>query len=144
MRTNRAIGWIAPRSIAVATASASVSQLGMQQGSCSPCPLSGSIALQINSPVVNVPVLSNATVSQTANASSTSPPFKRMPCTKNLKKFPTYESSLLLRTRWLKVDDDHDQTIPVVNKEQSSFQLCNLNISIICSHMRETFLSMPS
>ncbi len=84
MRTNRAIGWIAPRSIAVATASASVSQLGMQQGSCSPCPLSGSIALQINSPVVNVPVLSNATVSQTANASSTSPPFKRMPCTKNL------------------------------------------------------------
>jgi len=120
VRTNRAIGWIAPRSIAVATASASVSQLGMQQGSCSPCPLSGSIALQINSPVVNVPVLSNATVSQTANASSTSPPFKRMPCTKNKKNLHTYESSLLPTARWLKVEDDHDQTIPVVNKELSA------------------------
>lgn len=121
MRTNRAIGWIAPRSIAVATARASVSQLGMQQGSCSPCPLSGSIALQINSPVVNVPVLSNATVSQTANASSTSPPFKRMPCTKNLKNLPTYESSLLLRARWLKVEDDHVRQFLLSTKSRVPF-----------------------
>ena len=75
------MGCVAPRSIAAATASASVSQLGLQQDSEDGWwPRSGSIALQRSSPVVNVPVLSNATISQAASASSTSPPFKRIPC----------------------------------------------------------------
>lgn len=70
--------------MAAATARASFSQVGMQQEATFPlpfsmCPWIGSIALHINSPVVNVPVLSNAIVWQEASASKTCPPFSNIP-----------------------------------------------------------------
>lgn len=78
------MGWVVPFSMAAATARASFSQLGMQQEaifllSLSMCPWIGSIALHINSPVVNVPVLSNAIVLQEASASRTYPPLSKIP-----------------------------------------------------------------
>lgn len=40
----------------------------------------GSIALHVNSPVVKVPVLSNAILWQAARASRTWPPLRSIPC----------------------------------------------------------------
>nr|GMC64120.1 hypothetical protein Iba_chr02dCG1910 [Ipomoea batatas] len=67
--------------MAAATASASFSQVGLQQEASSflsplTCPWIGSIALHVNSPVVKVPVLSNAIVWQEASASRTCPPLR--------------------------------------------------------------------
>lgn len=74
-----------PFSIAAATARASFSQLGTQHEAnrfSSPprCPCMGSIALHVNSPVVKVPVLSNAILWQAARASRTWPPLRSIPC----------------------------------------------------------------
>lgn len=79
------IGCVVPFPMAAATARASFSQSGIQQEGClmwfllAECPWIGSIALQISFPVVNVPVLSNATVPQEARASNTCPPFSNIP-----------------------------------------------------------------
>lgn len=71
--------------MAAATARASLSQFGVQQGGSLDllrifeCPWMGSIALHISFPVVRVPVLSNAMDWQAARASNTCPPFSKIP-----------------------------------------------------------------
>lgn len=87
------IGWVVPFSMAAATASASLSQFGVQQeGSLRPfvtpkCPWIGSIALQVSFPVVSVPVLSKAIEWQAERASKTCPPFNKIPYRTKWKGF---------------------------------------------------------
>lgn len=104
--------------MAAATARASFSQLGMQQAanfllSFSMCPWIGSIALHINSPVVNVPVLSNAIVWQEASASRTCPPLSKIP----------YEHNQFVKSCETKMEErcwneDHTRKISNLSKIQ--------------------------